>query len=99
VTSVRIALGGRAPAAYIAGSMSEHPPYVNGLESMKRILGMGVGAVYLGIAWVTYTKADAGWDAGHADLGFWWTVVTAFLTIAALSALIGTWIHTQGTRS
>jgi len=63
---------------------------------MKRILGMGVGLLYLGIAFGAYRKASAGWEAGFADLGVWWTVVAALLTIAALGALIGTWIHTQG---
>ena len=62
---------------------------------MKRILGMGVAVIYLGIAFGAFQRASAGWDAGHSDLGFWWTVIAAFLTIAALSALIGTWIHTQ----
>jgi hypothetical protein len=63
---------------------------------MKRILGMGVGVLYLGLAFGAYSRAGAGWDAGHADLGVWWTVVAAFLGIAALGALIGTWIHTSG---
>ena len=62
---------------------------------MKRILGMGVGVIYVGIAFVAFSRAREGWDAGHSDLGFWWTVIATFLTIAALSALIGTWIHTQ----
>jgi hypothetical protein len=64
---------------------------------MKRILGMGVGVLYLGIAFGAYRRAVAGWDAGHSDLGVWWTVVAALLIIAALGALIGTWIHTQNT--
>jgi hypothetical protein len=62
---------------------------------MKRILGMGLGVIYVGIAFGAFSRARAGWDAGHSDLGFWWTVIATFLTIAALSALIGTWIHTQ----
>lgn len=57
---------------------------------------MGVGILYLAIAFGAYGRASAGWEAGHADLGVWWTVVAALLTIAALGALIGTWIHTQG---
>ncbi|MGD2046765.1 MAG: hypothetical protein PVJ80_06665 [Gemmatimonadota bacterium] len=62
---------------------------------MKRILGMAVGVLYLGIAFGALRNASAGWDSGHADLGVWWTVVAALLTIAALGALIGTWIHTS----
>ena len=59
---------------------------------------MGVGVLYLVIAFGAYSKAGAGWEAGHSDLGFWWTVVGALLTIAALGALIGTWLHTRGAR-
>ena len=58
---------------------------------------MGVGVLYLGIAFGAYRKASAGWAAGFPDLGVWWTVVAALLTIAALGALIGTWIHTSNT--
>jgi len=66
---------------------------------MKRILGMGVGVLYLFIAYGALSRANAGWDAGQSDIGFWWTVVAALLTIAALGALIGTWLHTQGKRT
>jgi len=62
---------------------------------MTRILGMGVGAIYLVIAFGAFRRATAGWSEGHSDLGFWWTVIAVLLTIAALGALIGTWLHTQ----
>ena len=62
---------------------------------MKRILGMGVGVIYLGIAFGALTRANSGWETGSSDIGFWWTVIAVLLTIAALGALIGTWIHTQ----
>jgi len=62
---------------------------------MKRILGMGVGVLYLFIAFAAYSRARTGWAEGHSDIGFWFTVVGVLLTIAALGALIGTWIHTQ----
>jgi hypothetical protein len=62
---------------------------------MKRILGWGVGVVYLVIAYGAYSRASAGWDAGHGEIGFWWTVVTVLLLIASLAAFVGTWIHTQ----
>ena len=65
--------------------------------SMKRILGMGVGVVYLGIAFGAYRNAGAGWASGYPDLGFWWTVIATLLGIAGLGALIGTWIHTRST--
>jgi hypothetical protein len=66
---------------------------------MKRILGMGVGVLYFVIAYGAYSRASAGWDAGQSDVGFWWAVVAVLLSIAALGALIGTWIHTQGSRT
>jgi hypothetical protein len=62
---------------------------------MKRIIGMGIGVLYLGIAFGALQRANGGWDTGYSDVGFWWTVIAAILTIAALGALIGTWIHTQ----
>ena len=58
---------------------------------------MGVGVLYLFLAFGALGRASAGWDAGYSDLGVWWTVVAGLLTIAALGALIGTWIHTQNT--
>lgn len=58
---------------------------------------MGVGVLYLVIAFGAYSRASTGWEEGHADIGFWWTVIAVLLTIAALGALIGTWIHTQRT--
>ena len=64
-------------------------------KSIERAFGMGVGLAWLGMAFAAYRSASAGWDAGHSDLGFWWTVIAALLAIAGISALIGTWIHTQ----
>jgi hypothetical protein len=62
---------------------------------MKRIIGMTIGVVWLGFTYGAFRNSSAGWAAGHADLGFWWAVIGAFLGIAALGAIIGTWIHTQ----
>ncbi len=60
---------------------------------------MGVGVVWLGMAFLAFRYSSAGWDAGHSDLGFWWTVIAGLLSIAGLAALIGTWIHTQPTNA
>jgi hypothetical protein len=65
---------------------------------MKRILGMGVGVVIFVIAFAAYTRASAGWDAGHSDIGFWWTIIALFLALVALSAMAGTLIHTQDSK-
>ncbi|MDA0313101.1 MAG: hypothetical protein O2992_13415 [Gemmatimonadetes bacterium] len=62
---------------------------------MKRIFGMGVGIVWLGMASLAFRNSSAGWAAGHSDLGVWWGVIAGVLTIAACGALIGTWLHTR----
>lgn len=64
-------------------------------KSVELAFGMGVGVAWLGMAFAAYRSASAGWDAGHSDLGVWWTVIAGFLAIAGLSAMIGTWIHTR----
>lgn len=62
---------------------------------MNRIIGMGIGVLYLGVAFGALQWANNGWATGYEDVGFWWTVIAVILTIAATGALIGTWIHTQ----
>lgn len=65
---------------------------------MKLAIGLLVGVFYLGISFLAYRQSAGGWDAGHSDLGFWWAVIAAFLAIAALTALIGSWIHTRSSQ-
>ena len=65
---------------------------------MKRIIGMGVGVAYLGLAFIALQRASEGWNTGYADLGFWWTVIAVILTIASGGALVGTWLHTRESR-
>ena len=62
---------------------------------MKRIIGMGVGVAYFGMVAYAFGVSRAGWAASQPDVGFWWAVIAAFLTIAAVGAIVGTWIHTQ----
>ena len=62
---------------------------------MSRVLGMIAGAGILVLAVVAWFDSVAGWSDGHSDIGFWWTVIASFLTIAGVSTLIGTWLHTQ----
>ena len=72
------------------------PPILQpGLPVMKRIFGMGVGVLYFVLAFGAFSRARAGWAADMSDIGVWWTVIATFLTVAALAALGGTWIHTQ----
>lgn len=60
---------------------------------MSRIFGFVVGAIWLIFAFFAFRSSQAGWQAGHSDLGFWWAVITGFLTIAATVALVGTARH------
>jgi hypothetical protein len=62
---------------------------------MSRIFGFLVGVVWIGLSLVASRRSMAGWAAGQTDIGFWWAVIAAFLAIAAVGALIGTWIHTS----
>lgn len=63
---------------------------------MNRIFGYLVGIVWLGLAYLAFQNASAGRAAGQEDVGFWWTVITGLLTIAALGALVGTTLHSRG---
>lgn len=60
---------------------------------MKKHAGLVIGVLYLIIAMGAFKTGMAGWQAGHGDLGFWWTVIACLLTIAGLGALVGTWLH------
>jgi hypothetical protein len=62
---------------------------------MSRIFGFVVGLVWLVFAVGAFRNSMAGWGAQASDLGFWWGVIGVLLTIAAVAALFGTWIHTR----
>ncbi|MEQ1856488.1 MAG: hypothetical protein ABL963_08460 [Longimicrobiales bacterium] len=62
---------------------------------MKRIFGMGMGVLYVVLAYAAFSRASTGAEAGHGDIAFWFSVVGTFLSIASLAAFIGTWIHTR----
>jgi hypothetical protein len=62
---------------------------------MKRIIGWGVGVVYLVLSVPVFSFASAGRADGHGEIGFWYSVVATFFLIAAIGAFIGTWIHTR----
>lgn len=65
---------------------------------MARITGIVIGIGILVAAFLAFRSSMAGWEAGHADLGFWWTVIAVFLAISGGSAVVGTWIHTRASR-
>jgi hypothetical protein len=60
---------------------------------MSKIFGFVVGAIWVGFAFWAYSISRAGWAEGHSDLGFWWTVIGVFYSIAAGAALVGTARH------
>ena len=62
---------------------------------MKKALGLLAGLFLLSLAARACQTASLGWSEGHSDVGFWWSVITGFLTIAGLGAVIGTLIHTR----
>ena len=62
---------------------------------MARIFGFLVGIAWLVFAGVAFRNSSNGWSQGASDLGFWWTVIGVFLTLAAGAAFLGTWIHTR----
>lgn len=64
---------------------------------MKKTLGFLAGFGLLALAAGAARTAFLGWGGGHTDVGFWWTVIASFLTIAAFGALVGTAIHTRKT--
>ncbi len=60
---------------------------------MKQHAGLVIGVIYLLVAMGAFRTSMEGWEAGHADLGFWWIVIGVLLSIAGMGALVGTWIH------
>ena len=62
---------------------------------MKLIIGLVIAALYVVLSGLAFTTSNVGWSEGHGDLGFWWAVIGTLLGIAALGALLGTWLHTR----
>ena len=48
-----------------------------------RIFGILIGIVWLVFAAVAFRNSAAGWSAEASDIGFWWTIIGIFLTLAA----------------
>lgn len=62
---------------------------------MKRIVGFAIGVFYFVLVFLAFGQASQGHQVGHADLGFWWSVIGSLLAIAGTGAVIGTWLHTR----
>jgi len=62
---------------------------------MKSFVGIVIGVIYAVLVALALGQSSHGWQAGQADLGFWWAVIGALLGIAGSAAVIGTWLHTR----
>jgi len=62
---------------------------------MKFFVGIGIGVLYAVLVTLALTHSTRSWQAGNADLGFWWAVIGTLLAIAGLGAVIGSWLHTR----
>jgi hypothetical protein len=60
---------------------------------MARIFGFVVTAVWLVFAAMAFRASRAGAAADMPDVHFWYGVITFFLTVAAVVALVGTLRH------
>jgi len=59
-------------------------------QPMARIFGLAITAIWLIFTILAFRSASQGWDAGQADVGFWWALTGVLLGIATLVALVGT---------
>lgn len=57
---------------------------------MSKLFGFAVGTVWVLFVVVAARNSARGWSTGYPDMGFWWGVVAAFLSIAATAAFVGT---------
>jgi hypothetical protein len=62
---------------------------------MKFLVGILVGVFYAVLVTLALGQSSQGWQAGNADLGFWWAVIGTLLGIAGAGAVIGSWLHTR----
>jgi len=62
---------------------------------MKFFVGIVIGVFYAVLVGLALSQSSQGWVAGHADLGFWWSVIGTLLAIAGSGAVVGTWLHTR----
>lgn len=62
---------------------------------MKRILGLGIGALWLALTFFAFRNAGMYADMGAPDAALWWRVIAGLLSVATAGALVGTLIHTR----
>lgn len=62
---------------------------------MKKSLGFLAGLGLFALSAASARTSMLGWQGGHSDVGFWWTVIAVFLLVASLAAFVGTAIHAR----
>lgn len=62
---------------------------------MKRILGLGIGALWLVLTFLAFRNAGMSAEMGAPDAALWWRVITGLLAVATTGAFVGTLIHTR----
>jgi uncharacterized membrane protein len=65
---------------------------------MKPLIVGIVALVYLALISSAVGRSRTGWAEGYPDAGLWWGVISAFLTIALLAVVIGSWITHRAAR-
>jgi len=62
---------------------------------MKFLIGIIIGVFYVVLVVLAFGHSSQAWQAGQADLGFWWSVIGTLLGIAGTGAVVGSWLHTR----
>lgn len=62
---------------------------------MKRILGLGIGALWLVFTFLAFRNAGMYAGMGAPDAALWWRIIAGILTVATAGAFLGTLIHTR----
>jgi hypothetical protein len=62
---------------------------------MKFLIGVVIGIGYAVLVTLAFRTSAGAWQAGNADLGFWWAVIGSLLAIAGTGVVVGSWIHTR----
>lgn len=62
---------------------------------MKFFVGIFIGVLYVILVSLAFGQSSQAWQAGNADLGFWWSVIGTLLGIAGTGVVIGSWLHTR----
>jgi hypothetical protein len=62
---------------------------------MKRILGLGIGALWLALTLVALRNSGMYSEMGAPDAALWWRIIAGILAVATAGAFVGSLIHTR----